>query len=670
MLAATIACSAQNEHSVQPQHMWQQYFSQLSDYDDIEENNLEELYDQLCELETNPIDLNRATDEDIKRLTFLSSEQQEELTEYVDRYRPLRSMGELAMVSSLDPLRLRLLQNFVYIDSNDNQKTFPSINEILKYGKHELVATTAIPFYNRKGDSNGYLGYKYKHWIRYSFHYSKYVQVGITGTQDAGEPFFSGDNSLGYDHYAIHAVIRQLGVLKTLAIGQYKLHFGMGLVMNTGFSLGKTTSLTMSQSANTISANASRSDAYYLQGAAATVAANRKIDITAFASYRKVDATLNDDGTVKTLLKTGYHRTQSEIQRKHNTSQTTAGINIRWHHRGWHVGASGVFTTFNRSLHPDTSQPFRRYNPEGNDFYNASIDYGFLNHRISINGETAINGNGALATINTISAKTSSSLRLTAIQRYYSYRYHSMFSSSFSDGGKIQNESGVYLGASWTPLPRLSILVYSDYAYFPWARYGVSAASHSFDNLIQATYNLTPSVTVSGRYRLRFRQEDYNNDNTNIKSIINKTEHRARLTLAYTSSYWVAKTQSDVAYTAYPSGLNDKQSSFGWMILQTVGYNNTRISAAANFGYFHTRDYNSRIYTYERGTLYSFSFPMFYGEGMRGALFLRGNIGKHLTAICKVGATKYFDRKKISSSYQQIDGSWQTDMDLQIKWKF
>ena len=105
------------------------------------------------------------------------------------------------------------------------------------------------------------------------------------------------------------------------------------------------------------------------------------------------------------------------------------------------------------------------------------------------------------------------------------------------------------------------------------------------------------------------------------------------------------------------------------MMSQNVAYTNTRLSASANIAYFHTRDYNSRLYTYENGTLYTFNFPMFYGEGMRSALMLRGNIGSHLIILCKAGATKHFDRKKISSSYQQIDSSWQADMDMQIRWK-
>lgn len=672
-----LLCQAQTEETTSAnQHTWQQYFDQLSDYDDIESGNLEDIYDQMCDLETAPIDLNNATGEDINRLTFLSATQKEELTEYLDRYRPIHSMGELSMIKSIDPMRLQLLKEFTFIGNGNGQSGFPDMKSILKYGKNELVATANVPLYTRKGDRNGYLGYKYKHWFRYAFKYGQYLQIGLSGTQDAGEPFFSGGNSMGYDHYAYYAIVRKMGMLKTLAVGQYRLRFGLGLIMNTGFSLGKTTALAMSTPTNSISANASRSDAYYLQGAAATIAVSRHIDITAFASYRKIDATLNDNGTIKTLLKTGYHRTVSEMQRKHNTSQTTTGGSIRWHSGGWHAGASGIFTSLNRTLSPNTSQLFRQHYPTGDNFYNASADYGFINHRLNINGETAINDNGAIATLNAIAIKASQSLTLTAIQRYYSYRYYSLYSSSFSDGGSIQNESGVYVGANWTPLPRLSLLIYSDYAYFPWARYGISAASHSWDNMLQTTYTLSKCLALTARYRLRMRQEDYSpdtgdgNEDTSKKTLIDKTEHRGRIALCYNGTRCSAKTQADIAYTTFPTGLKDKPNSFGWMLSETAGYNFGIINAGMNIGYFHTRDYNSRLYTYERGMLYTFSFPMFYGEGMRAALFMRGNIGNNLVIIGKAGMTKYFDRNKISSSYQEINGSSQTDIDIQIKWKF
>lgn len=664
LLLSASAIQAQNNTWQAPARtnsLWEQFLDNLSDYDDIETGSTEEMYEVLRELEATPIDLNNATDDDIQRLAFLSNAQREELTEYLDRYRPIRSIGELAMIKSLDNVTLQLLSSFVYVGSIDESRKFPTWKEIAKHGKNEFLGYVKVPFYERKGDREAYLGYKYKHWIRYKYSYGQFLQAGFTGAQDAGEPFFGSHNKMGYDHYAFYALARKLGRIRTLALGQYKARFGLGLVMNTGFGMGKTTSLVLATPQNSITANASRSEASYLQGIASTIEISKAITTTAFASYRKIDATLNDDSTIKTILKTGYHRTETEINKRHNASQTAAGMNVNVKHNGLSVGATAIFTVFSKDLMPDKSQAFRHYSPTGNNFWNASIDYAYTHPRLSVKGETATGNSHALATINTLSFKACRTLTLTAIQRFYSYKYYSLFSRSFCDGGHVQNESGIYIGATWTPLSRLKIMAYSDYAYHPIAVYRASKASRSMDNLIQTSLSFSP-VDITLRYRLRLKQE---NGADASSQLIDKTEHRGRFQLNYKQKSFTTRTQYDMAYTTKTS------QSLGWMVSQSAGYKyGERLECNAGVGYFQTQDYDSRIYTYERGMLYDFSFPMFYGKGMRFFLHLRTKPIKNLQLICKVATTKYFDRDKISSGHQEINDSKKTDLEIQAKWKF
>lgn len=86
--------------------------------------------------------------------------------------------------------------------------------------------------------------------------------------------------------------------------------------------------------------------------------------------------------------------------------------------------------------------------------------------------------------------------------------------------------------------------------------------------------------------------------------------------------------------------------------------------------YFHTDDYNSRVYTYERGMLYSFSFPAYYGKGVRYALWAKAQVNKHLSLTAKIGTTDYLDRDHISSGLQEIQQSAMTDLEMQLKWNF
>lgn len=106
------------------------------------------------------------------------------------------------------------------------------------------------------------------------------------------------------------------------------------------------------------------------------------------------------------------------------------------------------------------------------------------------------------------------------------------------------------------------------------------------------------------------------------------------------------------------------------MLTQNIGYSHRFLTADASFGYFHTDNYDSRLYVYERGLLYNFTFPVFFGHGIRYAFRVRTDLTPRLFIIAKVGTTDYFDRNRISTALQQIAHSSQTDIDLQVRWRF
>lgn len=295
---------------------WQQYLDQLSDVEDFEDQSWEEYEDVLNELAEHPININTATTEDLQRLPFLTAQQIEDIEAYIYRYGAMKSLGELAMINGMSWAQRQLLTCFVYV-GEVKTRSFPSLRQIAKYGKHELMGMVKVPLYERKGDADGsYMGSRYKHWLRYQFRYSDKVKMGFTGSKDAGEPFMSKGNGAGYDFYSFYLQIRGWGRLKNLTLGRYRLHEGMGLILNNDFSFGKLSTLSaLGRNSNVIRAHSSRYAANYLQGAAATVTVVRGLDVTGFVSYRKIDATLKDGG-IQTILTSGLHRTASEMAKK------------------------------------------------------------------------------------------------------------------------------------------------------------------------------------------------------------------------------------------------------------------------------------------------------------------------------------------------------------------
>ncbi|MBR6276696.1 MAG: helix-hairpin-helix domain-containing protein [Prevotella sp.] len=642
----------------QSERPWEQALADVMTAEDLESATWEDTYNMLCELEEQPIDLNKATREELEALPFLTDRQVEDIMEYRYRYGAMKSMNELRMIRSLDSRLIDVLRYFTFIDNETATAGKRPLKERLQYGHHELMAYGRIPFYERRGDKNGYEGYPYRHWLRYRYNLDNDVKIGFVGSQDAGEPFFANTNKAGYDFYSYYLQVRRLGCIENAVVGKFKLSVGMGLVLNNSFGMGKLATLQqLGRSTNTVRPHSSRSQTDYMQGAAATFNLSPRWQLTAFLSYRPLDATLNDDGSIRTIVTGGYHRTPTEIEKKNNSHATDGGTHIAYRRGGLHAGATAVYTHLDRDLSPDTRTLYRRYNAQGNNFLNLSADYGYLHPRFALNGETAMNRDGAIATINSLSVEVSDELSLMLMQRFYSYRYTALYARSLSEGGHVQNESGYYFGLTWNPSPRLSVRAYTDYAYFAWARYQVSQPSHSWDNLLNATYS-RGEWSITARYRLHLRQKD----DDSKTALVNTTEHRGRIAVIWQHKTFSAATQADGVST----GSHDR----GYSLSETVGWNIRRLKLNVNAGYFHTDSYDSRIYTYERGPLYTFSFPSFYGEGMRGAVMAQLKLNRRLSLTAKLGYTHYFDRSAIGSGLQQIDHSSQTDLDLQARWTF
>lgn len=627
-------------------HPWQQYLDQLCEQEEYEGTNWKNYEDVLSEYAEHPMNLNTATKEDLEQFPFLSAQQIEDIQAYIYQYGAMKSLGELAMIESIDWYQRQLLGCFVYV-GDVKQRSFPTARQIAKYGKHELVGYAKIPFYERKGDKEGYMGYPYKHWLRYQFKYGDYVKAGFVGSQDAGEPFFGGRNNLGYDFYSYYLQIRKWGRVKNLTIGKYRLRTGMGLVLNNDFSFGKLSMLSsLGRMGMSVRVHSSRYAANYLQGVATTVNVAKGMDVSAFMSYRKIDATVKND-SISTIVETGLHRTETEMEKQGAASAFLMGGNIHYSSRGWHLGATGIYYGYSLPLHPNKSLLYKRYAPEGSCFWNASVDYGYISRRLTLQGETAVGDCGTFATVNTASYLFSERFSLLALYRFYPYRYYALYSNSFCAGSDVQDESGCYVGMRWTPSPKWVVEAYGDVAYFAWPKYRMTESTYATDYLVGVVWKPSSAITLGGRYQYK-------------NKYLVETQ-RARLSLGIDKDVWSSKTQVDATWL---------KGSRGFMASENFSWKYRWLKLNGVVGYFHTTDYDSRVYAFEPSLLYTMSFGSYYGEGIRYALLAKAEIGKHLVVVGKWGTTDYFDRNHISSSYQQIDASSQSDLELQVKWKW
>lgn len=604
---------------------WESYLNQVMMVEDLASDSWQQTYDLLCDLEQHPLNINTTTREELEKLPFLSDQQVEALMAYQYHYGGMKSVAELQMIPEINEQTRQLLQFFIYIGDVAQQD---------KRVRHELTALVNIPI-DAQNENHNYLGSSYKHWFRYQMAVGDYMKLGLVGAQDKGEPFFSHGNRYGYDYYSPYFEWRKRGRLETLVLGNYRVSMGMGMVMNNSFSLGKIAMLqNLGRSTHMLRAHSSKSEGF-LQGAGVTVRLGKGWRATAFVSYAPMDATLNSDGTARTIVTTGYHRTVSEMDRKHNLHALKTGGALRYEVGRLHLGLNGLYVHLDRRLKPSKTQLYSYYKPEGPNFVNASLDYGYRGRRWALNGETAVDGHGHIATINTLSLAINNGLSVLALQRFYSYQYESLDAQSYSDGGKVQNESGGYLGLQWQPTPKWQMTAYVDYAYYPWPRYRETASSDAMDYLLQGIYT-TRKWKMMARYRWKTREK----------------VQRMRLSAEYATTVFSAKTQIDGNYGG------TAESTYGVMVSENVAYTYKWLRVNGGVGYFNAETSDNRLYLYELGPLYTYSIQQFYSKGMRYWLMLRGNLGRRLGLTAKMSMTDYNDRYT------------QTALDLQLRYIF
>ena len=117
----------------------------------------------------------------------------------------------------------------------------------------------------------------------------------------------------------------------------------------------------------------------------------------------------------------------------------------------------------------------------------------------------------------------------------------------------------------------------------------------------------------------------------------------------------------------------DAAWTYGVSAVQDVSYTFAHIPLRLDFRYqfFDARDYDNRIYCYERDVLHAFSIPMNYGLGSRYYLNAKYDLLDCLTVWLKVAQTVYADgRTEVGTGRDRTPGNRRTTVRALVRWKF
>ncbi len=659
------------EKKVDPPPIIEQQLENLTENSDDLETEDDSYLQEMQHFIDDPVNLNNATESDLKQLKVLTALQIQNLISYRKFFGNFINIYELQAVPSWNISVIRKIRPYITVD--DQPKIFSSIRERFKNGQNNILTRVTQVLERSKGYLNDtiksfYPGSSQKLFIRYKYSYKNLLQYGITAEKDAGEQFFRGAQKSGFDFYSAHFFVRNAGIIKSLALGDFTVNLGQGLTQWMGLAFKKSSDvLNIKRQSDILRPYNSAGEIYFHRGAGITLQ-KKFLAVTAFVSYRKVDAnfvtdTLNNEDFVSSLQTSGYHRTKSEVADKSVQRQLTFGGNFSFTKNKFYIGVNGVHYQFKYPINK-SANAYNKYALNGNTWGNYSIDYSYTFKNMHFFGEAATTEKLDKAFVNGLLISTDAKVDLSFLYRKISKGYQSLYTNAFTESTFPTNENGFYAGISINPSDVWRIDAYGDLYNFPWLRYRVDAPSTGNDYLLQLTYKPKKEIEIYSRYRSERKAINYNPDGFVLNPVVIKPKQSWRTQLSYKLNLaFTFRTRVEMLWY-------DKKGSTpeqGFLTYADIIYKPLQKPYSGNMRlqYFETDSYNSRLYAYENDVLYSFSIPVFYDKGYRYYLNLNYDVTRKLSIWFRFAQTIYPDKKIIGTGLDEIMDNKKTEIKLQ-----
>ena len=631
-----------------------------------------------------PLDLNTASAEDLSRLHILNPFQINSLQDYKRNNGPLLSIYELPLVYGFSVDLAEKLQPFVSLSEYSTAEGPRNLDarKVLSGGRHELLLRLGKVMEQQQGyrsfpdslmeenPNKRFLGSDLKLYSRYRFRYDDHLSVGWTMENDPGEELFSGSNPYGFDFNSMHLFLSDTKWIDRLAIGDYKVRYGQGLIAWTGFTLNKSSMvMKMMKNIHQVDPYTSKNENLYFRG----LAVEKKLGAfrgSFFYSNKNIDANVLDlpesEGlVVSSLIKTGYHRLPRELKDEDVMKEKVMGGSLSWNSPILRISLNGIHNLFNGEFRKG-DRLYKMYDFSGSRNANLSFDYRVSFGRFYFFGEEAISRGGGTAFLNGLYGQLTSEMGVVLLHRLYDKSYHALYSGAFSESSENQNESGLYMGLQADLLPSFRLKGYMDAYRFPWLSYLTDGPSEGWDFMMDMEYEFNERSSLNLRLR---RGEDLKNHLPSGQKLTSLEAYRktnVRCQWQYhLNEKIILKNRVENVF------VRSAEKTSGIMLYQNISFKPGNGPFGLDFRYavFDTDGYNNRIYAYENDVLYAFSVPAFYGKGYRTYINMKYSY-KLTEWWLKLARTGYTDRETVGTGLNQINGNSKTDLRFQVRLRF
>ncbi|MEX1203180.1 MAG: hypothetical protein WEA59_08050 [Ferruginibacter sp.] len=658
----------------------EQQLENITENSEDQETEDDSYLQQLVQLQRNPVNINTVDENFLRDLRLLTPIQIINFLKYRDLLGKLIDLYELQAIPGWDIPTIKRIRPFISVlntlafsedilsrFSGGDQSLLVRVTQVLEKSKGYLLDSSQA--------KNFYPGSPQRIFLRYKYNFKNLLQYGFIGEKDAGEEFFKGSQKKGFDFYSAHLFIRNMGIIKSLAIGDFTVNMGQGLTqwMTLAFKKGPDIMAVKRQSAVLRPYN-SPGEILFHRGVGITVGKN-KWQATVFGSVRQIDANLNaadsingQDEFVSSLQTSGLHRTASELEDKRSQQQLAFGSNFSYRFNRLQIGVNAVQFNFDAPIIM-ANEPYNLFALNGSNFGNYSTDFSYTFKNAHFFGEAAITNKGHKAFLNGLMISVSGNVDMSMFYRNISKGYQSLYTNAFTENTFPTNEKGFYMGISIRPHSSWRMDAYADIYRFPWLRFRVNAPTEGKEYMIQLNYKPNKVLEIYTRFKAEAKPINFNFNEAVLNRVVAQPRKNWRTNFSFKiNSYFTIRGRTELIW--FDKKGNAAEQGFlmyGDLLFKPML---KALSGNIRLQYFETEGFNSRLYAYESDVLYGFSIPVFSGKGYRYYLNVSYDINKKLTFWGKWAQFIYLDKDEVGSGLDLINGKKRTEIKFQVFYKF
>ncbi len=621
------------------------------------------LIDEITFLEEHPVNLNRASQEELQRIPGMT--QLIAFRIISQRAVALFSRVEdLLMIEGISQELFSFIRPFVRVEN--------------KYRSTKVRGTylsrVSQELEDRKGFSSGrYPGSKVKTLNRVNVILGRKetpissvfsdVELGVLTEKDPGEQRL--DNfSAGYALLSIPALSGQV------LLGDFQVEAGEGLVLwrASAFSKGSNVISPVRKNGGGIHPYLSTNENSFLKGIAASIDIGT-MNVQLWFSRMPLNATIDSMGEILSLDRSGLFRTADELKKGNAARETMIGFHgTALFLDGWKIGTTGYRTHFSRPLimNGRTSQNVSELSVQG-------VDMSYTNKNLDVFSEISLDQESSVAVIGGITYQPTSMLALTCLGRKYPTTFLGVHGNAFGESdGQIQNEEGIYVGLRIQLSSGLLFSGYFDQFRSPGATKAHPIPSEGNDFIALVEYKIGEQYELELRYKRKETASPMNPEDVYGRIILHtgeRVQENYRLTSDFISSpCFRTSNRIEVAVITY---IGQPVSEQGFLASQAIQWTVLPpLKLQARIAVFETNSYDSRIYEFEEDLPGSYSNPALFGRGMRWYFIARYRLFSNVQISSKFSQTIKDGISSFGTGFDEIEGNTLRTFSLQMNIRF